>query len=324
MGSINIELTLEPTSLAAPALNVKCHIISTNVKEVELSLGGWNITQSEFKPIFPDLEIRVNKDSMKLLTNKETYEAKFTIVLSPLSNEKILKTNNIIWKIIGDFYPFIASELEIPLIILSSNNEINLVVNLILPSNMIPYGGTWKGFKSETRLGEVSESRMMYSGYAGGKGEINTLFGLTFRFRPFIAFQKAVLPIAIIYATALITQVISGVSSISIQWEIYNITVHSDILFKLLQLLVNTFFFTRISKIPIGIQTRSLLQGLKIISWSFIGLLVLQVSYPHILPVLGINLFDLILKASQLWLVASTIISILIYPYVWKERSRSH
>ncbi len=324
MGVANIEIKVQPTSVDSMALKVEGHVVCDHVANVEVDFGGWTISSSRF--LKNPESARIIGDNIDFSTEKTSWEAEFELLLSPTKETsdklQVSKGKDFVWKIVGNFYPFIARKLQLPIGIRSSRNKINLNVNLVLSSNMIPYGGK-VGIDSQGNLKD--EKLQMFSGNASGQHEVNHLLSVTLRFAPFFAFRKSLSPIVLIFAAALITQVLQKITSLSMKWEFFDITVEPIVALSLLQMTVNVYLFLRVSKIEVGIVgTRSFLVALKVMAWSFMGLLTLNAAYPSSLAVLGFNIFDLILKGSQIWVIATIVISLFIYPYVSDEAKRTH
>lgn len=306
------------------------HVI--NIKQVQVDFDGWILTLSSIEP--SENKIRIDSGTISFFLAQKVCDIRFSCMLT-LTKKMAEKTStspkgwkNPIWGAIYDLYPFAANKIEIPVRVKSPSNEINLTVNVVLPSHIISYaiGDARKGFESTHSLEE--DKYWLFSGHKSAKDDVSKTFEMTLRYKPFISFRKAVTPTVIIYAAALIMQIISGLSSVSFQWQIFGVTMESSIPFKLLQFITNVFFFTRISKISVGMNTRCLLQFLRILAWFFIGLLTVHVAYPEILLVIystfGLNIFDLVLKFSQIWIIASVAVSLLIYPYIENAEKRAN
>lgn len=325
MGTVNVEFKLRPTSLDSAALKVRGTVTCDNASEVEMDFGWWDVSSSRF--LEKSIVTQIAGNNVKILTEKGGGEAEFELTLSStreMSEQlRVSKGKDFVWKIIGSFYPFIAQRLELPITIKSSGNRINLNVNLVLSSNMIPYGGSRRGFESQSS--HKDGKFRIFSGSASGENEVIRSFCVTMRFAPFFAFREALSPVVMIYTAALVTQVIRRITALSLQWEFLSVSIEPSTVFSLLQMIVNAYLFIRISKIRVGIVgTRCLLTALKVAAWTFMGLLIMNATYPSSLAILGFNIFDFILKGAQIWIITIIVISLFVYPYVADETKRTH
>jgi hypothetical protein len=208
-------------------------------------------------------------------------------------------------------YPFRATRLTIETNVRSEGNDVYVSLNLRLPRGLVAYAGTFKGVKSHYMDGEHRKGFLAYSTWQEGKDSADAQLGLTYRFKPFVAFRMAVLPISVIYAASLLTVGIS-IAGVSIYAE--------PSLARLALLAANASLFTAVAEIQTGLGTRSLMGELKVTAWTFIALTVLQVTYPDALKLLGFNIFDLILKGTDLWVIAAVVISAFVYPFISEQR----
>jgi len=325
VGTVNVEFEVRPTSLDSAALNVKGNLVCDNATEVEMDFGWWVVSSSKF-PETP-ITAQIAGNNLRILTERSRGETEFELMLSPTPEMskrfQVSKGKNFVWKIVGSFYPFIARKLELPITIKSSGSKINLNVNLVLSNNMIPYGGGGSGFSSQSSH-EDGKLRM-FSGAASGENKVTKSFRSIIRFTPFFAFREALYPVVLIYTAALITQVLRRITTLSLQWEFLSVSIEPSIAFSLLQMIVNVYLFIRISKIKVGIVgTRCLLTALKVAAWAFMGLLILNATYPSSLAILGFNVFDLILKSAQIWIITIIFVSLFVYPYIADEAKRTH
>jgi hypothetical protein len=325
MGVVSIELSVKPTSINGVALEVRGHVFFGNAKEVEVSFEGWAVSHSKRLKSARSIDIALG--NLRINAEKSESETEFELLLT-MSSEmgkqlKVSKGKDYMWRIVGNYYPFIAQKFELPLVIRSPKNKINLTVNLVLEDKMIPYGGSKTGFEQQSSLRDGKFH--LWSGTISGEGEVSRNFGATIRFAPLFAFREALSPAAFIYAAGLITQVLQGIKAMSLEWEFLNVSIEPTIALTLLQMIVNVYLFLRISKIKVDIVgTRSLLTALKVGAWAFMGLLIVNATYPGLLAALGFNIFDLILKATHVWIVIATLVSLFVYPYIRQESRRSH
>lgn len=267
-------------------------------------MKGWSVS-----------DLRVKKGSATVsgteMTTKGPTEVDATLVASVEDVRSVISSQGQIVKLLGGVYPFRATELAVRADVTSEKNDIHVSLTLRLPKGMVAYANTLKGVKSHYMDGEHRKGVLAYSTWEKNKTKASAEVTLTYRFRPFVAFRMAVLPVGIIYAAALLTVGISmtGVS-------IYG----GYALARLALLAANASLFVTVAEIQTGMGTRSLMGAIKVAAWAFIALTVLQVTYPETLQLLGFNIFDLVLKATDLWIAAAVIISTLIYPFVSEQR----
>lgn len=216
MGVVSIELSVRPTSINGVALKVRGHVFFSNAHQAEVSFAGWTISHS--KCLKNGRSIDVASGTLRIFAEKSDSETEFELLLA-MSSEmgkqlEVAKGKDYMWKLIGNYYPFIAQKLKFPVAIRSPKNKISLAVNLVLEDKMIPYGGSKTGFEQQSSL--KNGKFHAWSGTTSGEGEVNKNFSATIRYAPLFAFREALSPAAFIYAAGLITQVLQGIKAISL------------------------------------------------------------------------------------------------------------
>lgn len=309
--NVSVSLNVEPSSLSAPSLKLVGFVSSEVEEVVEIRFGGgfgdaegWSVS---------DLRTKMGDAtaSERAIITKGPTEFQGTLIASAKYPKALVPVGGRFVRLLGGVYPFRATEMEIDACATSKENDIHLSLNLRLPSGLVAYARIFKGVRSHFLDGEQRKSVLAYSTWEQSRNNVKVELGITYRFKPFVAFRMAVLPVAIIYAVALLTV---GISMTGI--SIYG----GFALARLALLAANATLFATVAEIPTGMGTRSLMGELKVAAWAFIALTVLQVTYPDLLRLLGFNIFDLVLKATDLWIAAAAIISTLIYPFVSEQR----
>lgn len=353
MGNIRLELSIRQLSDINLGLSVKCHLLGSEIDNqgtTSITFNGWQIINSDFLKE-PTVDTTISEKSVKFSFPKTNVDQSFNLILSP--KRENLENYNFNFKIpiihkkiehnIMDLYPFDTNKFKMKLKFSSENNFVSLSIKYELTTNLIAFGryefiGKEKreegeidirGFQSQFIQQNEKQSEMVYTADFPRENEstnkIDEYFELNIRFKPFYVFEKSVKPIVYIYAIALLNLIVLKVSSITFNFMGMVVTI-SDyyVPFILLQYTINSIFFWRISKIQIGGDTRSLLQALKLLAWVFIGAIVVNTTFPRLIfNTLRFNIFDLILKFCQTWLMASALISLIVYSYTPDIRKRT-
>jgi len=293
LGLIGIQIETRPTSLHAPEEEVYGEIQSDCNARLRIDFG--NIVRAWWCDV-----TSLAEGDRVLVVCSAGKTATFSATL-------VREAQNGKWKPLT-FYPFVSSNLHSRISVRVEEGEevsLSIVGSIRLPSNMVAYWKSRHNVHGYSLTREGRKGELVYtSSPSVGKGEATLDCELVFRFRPFYSLQRAATPIAFMFASALLTL---GITQAPIPLE-------APALAQFLRLSINASLFATMGSFYTP-EARSFFQLLRLTFWAFVAAIVIHVTFPWLLPDLGFNLFDLLLKVGLAFLFFSVTTSLLIYPF---------